>query len=445
VGYPDLTILQVLVGEELDDHYVVKVMLEAFAPRNPTLVTLIREKKKFEEFSPNDVLGRILTYVHMDMEIKQRRKFGELEAKMNNLKFKDVALQAYMSSKPSTSSEPSKSKSKKVEVESSTSDSSEAEDEGPHIEIRDMALFMKTYKRGFKKQGYKFTKRRFPGKKKRTCYNCGSTENFIADCPNEKKEGKYDKNNKNKVHNKKDQKTHHNRKNYGGEAHNGHEWKSGDEDSSDGEEKKVAIVSIMKLFSTSNLFTNLTDDEESTTIHCLMAKGVKVKSKSKPPPPPSDTSDIDSSDVSIDEEINDLVSKMDRKSRAFMAKMVEELEKTQDMLVSKRSELGALRLEVDQAEGIIATLKEDLAASRAQCNSLKSRNEEHEEQYSLLWSSTSHLLKTKGDSSASTSKGYERSHNVDFDAYATILANIEAMIREIARLNTIIASGCMSK
>jgi hypothetical protein len=49
-----------LGGDELDDHYVVKVMLEALAPRNPTLVTLIRENMRFEEFSPNDVLGRIL-------------------------------------------------------------------------------------------------------------------------------------------------------------------------------------------------------------------------------------------------------------------------------------------------------------------------------------------------------------------------------------------------
>jgi hypothetical protein len=38
-----------------------------------------------------------------------------------------------------------------VEVESSTSDSSEDEDEGFHVEIEDMALFMKTYKRGLKK------------------------------------------------------------------------------------------------------------------------------------------------------------------------------------------------------------------------------------------------------------------------------------------------------
>ena len=53
----------------------------------------------------------------------------------------------------------------------------------------------------------------------------------------------------------------------------------------------------------------MTDDEGSSTIHCLMAKGEKVKSKSKPPPPPSDSSDIDSSD----EEIDLLLGKIDNK------------------------------------------------------------------------------------------------------------------------------------
>jgi hypothetical protein len=126
---------------------------------------LIREKKRFEEFSPNDVLGRILTHELMDKEIKHRKKIGELEAKLNNLKVKEVALHSNKTSKPttsskhSTSSKPTKSKSKKVEVESSTSDSSADEDEGSHVEIGDMALFMKTYKRGLKKQGYKFAKR----------------------------------------------------------------------------------------------------------------------------------------------------------------------------------------------------------------------------------------------------------------------------------------------
>jgi hypothetical protein len=115
----------------------------------------------------------------------------------------------------------------------------------------------------------------------------------------------------------------------------------------------------------------LTDDEESSSIHYFMAKGEKVKTSSKPSPPPSDESEMNSSDESSDEELNQLVSEIDKHSRYCMAKLVVELEKTQDILTSERSELEALRLEVSQAESIIATLKEDLAASQAQCNSFK--------------------------------------------------------------------------
>jgi hypothetical protein len=212
-----------------------------------------------------------------------------------------------------------------VEVESSTSDSSKDEDEGSHVEIGDMALFMNTYKRGLKKQGYKFAKRKFPNKKKRTCYNCGSTKQFIADCPNEKRENKNDKG---KGSYKKDQKPHHKRRNYSGEAHIGHEWNFRDESSSEGEGKKIATVAIKKLPSTSRLFNNLTDDEESSSIHYFMAKGEKVKINSKPSPPPSDESEMDSSDESSDEEANQIVSEMDKQSRDFMARLIVELGKT---------------------------------------------------------------------------------------------------------------------
>jgi hypothetical protein len=423
-------------------------MLEAFAPRNPTLVTLIREKKRFEEFSPNDVLGRILTHELMDKEIQHMKIIGELEANLNNLEVKDVAphtnksSKTTTSSKHSTSSKPSKSKLKKVEVESSASDSSEDEDESSDVEIGDMALFVKTYKRGLKKQGYKFAKRKFPNKIKRTCYNCGSTGHFIAACPNEKRENRNDKG---KGSYKKDKKPHHKRRNYGGEAHIGHEWNSGDESSSEGDGKKIATVAIRKPPSTSRLFDNLTDDEESSSIRCFMAKGEKVKISSKPSPPSSDESEMDSSDESSDGEVSQLVSDMDKQSRDFMAKLIVELEKTQDILTSKRSELEALHLKVSQAESVIATLKEDLAASQAQCNSLKSRNEELEEQYSLLWSSTSHPSKVNGDPSASTSKGCDRCCNIDLESYATNLANMEAMKKGIARLNSIIARGCMNE
>jgi hypothetical protein len=62
-------ILMTMVGkirgygcDELGDHKVFKIMLKAYSPRNEIIVTLIGDKKKFEYFTPNDVLGRILTF-----------------------------------------------------------------------------------------------------------------------------------------------------------------------------------------------------------------------------------------------------------------------------------------------------------------------------------------------------------------------------------------------
>jgi hypothetical protein len=67
-----------------------------------------------------------------------------------------------------------------------------------------------------------------------------------------------------------------------------------------------------------------------------MGKGEKVKPKSKPKPSPpfSDESDIDSSDESS-YEVNNLISKMDKKSENFIAKVVDELERTQATLAKQ--------------------------------------------------------------------------------------------------------------
>jgi len=51
----------------ITDHFIAKCpnekkMTSITRARNKTVVTLIRDKKKFEYFTPNDVLGRILTF-----------------------------------------------------------------------------------------------------------------------------------------------------------------------------------------------------------------------------------------------------------------------------------------------------------------------------------------------------------------------------------------------
>ena len=62
-------------------------------------------------------------------------------------------------------------------------------------------------------------------------------------------------------------------------------------------------------------------------------------------------------------------------------------------------------------------------------------------QYSILQDSNSHLTKAKKTSTSSTSQGCGKYFNLDFNAYATNLANMEAMRKKIARLNEVIGKG----
>ena len=65
-------------------------------------------------------------------------------------------------------------------------------------------------------------------------------------------------------------------------------------------------------------------------------------------------------------------------------------------------------------------------------------------QYSILWNSNSHLTKAKETSTPSTSQGCGKCFNLDLNAYSTNLANMEAMRKEIARLNEVIGKWWIS-
>ena len=130
----------------------------------------------------------------------------------------------------------------------------------------DVALFMRRFHKGLKKQRYKVVKRKFPNKKKRSCYNCGSTDHFIAKCPHEIKENKYKKEKKEDKANRRKSK-----KNMG-EAHIRHEWDSSIESSSEKDEK-VATIAIHEPSSSPRLFTNMPDDDYYSPHICLMTKG----------------------------------------------------------------------------------------------------------------------------------------------------------------------------
>ena len=161
----------------------------------------------------------------------KEKKLGELQAKLEGIKIKDVALKANKSSKQGSTSkskinkQASTSKPKAIKqvqerVETTSSSSESENDDDQYEKVDDVALFMKRFHKGLKKQGYKVVKRNFPNKKKRTCYNCGSTDHFITKYPYEIKDNKYKKD-KNE-----DKADHRKSKKYMGEAHIGYEWDS---------------------------------------------------------------------------------------------------------------------------------------------------------------------------------------------------------------------------
>uniref|UniRef100_I1PTZ4 Uncharacterized protein n=1 Tax=Oryza glaberrima TaxID=4538 RepID=I1PTZ4_ORYGL len=57
-----------LGSEDMTNHFVVKRLLRAFSPRNPTLVSMIRERKDFKRLTPSDILGRIVSHEMQEEE-----------------------------------------------------------------------------------------------------------------------------------------------------------------------------------------------------------------------------------------------------------------------------------------------------------------------------------------------------------------------------------------
>jgi hypothetical protein len=256
----------------------------------------------------------MLTFDMQREEANERKKLEELQAKLEGIKInKDVALKTNKSSKQgsysksktnkqASTSKPKAAKQVQERVETTSSSSESENDDEQYENVNDVALFMKMFHKGLKKQGYKVVKRKFSNKKKRTCYNCGSTDHFITKCPYKIKDNKY------KKEKKEDKVDHRKSKKNMGEAHIGHKWDSTIKSSSE-EDEKVATVAIHKPSSPLRLFTNISDDDYYSPHICLMVKGEKVESKSKakapPPPPPSDISNSDISDRSSDDESSD--------------------------------------------------------------------------------------------------------------------------------------------
>jgi hypothetical protein len=176
----------------------------------------------------------------------------------------------------------------------------------------EMALIIKRFKTALK--GCKEYPNKNKTRGKRSCFKCGKTGHFIAQCPDNENDQEQER------HDKKEKK---NYKKAKGEAHLGKEWDS-DCSSSDSDDEGLAASAFDK----SSLFPN----EHHT---CLMAKEKKVSIRDTPKY--CSSSDEESSDDEVDysslfkgldrakvEKINELIDALNEKDRL--------LEKQEDIL-----------------------------------------------------------------------------------------------------------------
>jgi hypothetical protein len=235
-----------------DDHEMVKVILRSLVFRNPTQVQLIRGDSRYKLMSPEEVIGK---FVSFELMIKGSKQIVNLEqGGTSTPEVQPVAFKA-------TKEKKEESTSSKLPIDASKLDNEE------------MTLVIKSFRQIHKQR----KGRDYKPRSKRVCYKCGKPGHFIAKCfissDSDKGEDKREKKKKKRYYKKK-----------GGDAHVCREWDS-DMSSTDSSDEDAANIAVNKGL----LFPN-------GGHKCLMAKdGKRKKVKSRASTKYTTSSDEDSS------------------------------------------------------------------------------------------------------------------------------------------------------
>jgi hypothetical protein len=223
-----------LGSTKLDDHEMVKVILRSLVFRNPTEVQLIRGDLRYKLMSPEEVIGK---FVSFELMIKDSKHIVNSEQGATSTP--EVQPAAFKATEEKKESTPSR-----LPIDASKLDNEE------------MALIIKSFRQILKQRRGNDYKPR----SKRVCYRCGKSGHFIAKCPissesdrNEDKKGK-----------KKEKKRYYKKK--GGDAHICREWDSDESSTDSSDDEDAANIAINKGL----LFPNVGHK-------CLMSKDGKKK------------------------------------------------------------------------------------------------------------------------------------------------------------------------
>jgi hypothetical protein len=141
-----------------DDHEMVKVILRSLVFHNPTQVQLIRGDPRYKLMSPEEVIGK---FVSFELMIEGSKHIVDLEqGGTSTPEVQPVAFKA-------TEEKREESASSRLPIDTSKLDNEE------------MALIIKSFRQILKQRRGKDYKPR----SKRVSYKCGKPSHFIAKCP----------------------------------------------------------------------------------------------------------------------------------------------------------------------------------------------------------------------------------------------------------------------
>jgi hypothetical protein len=148
-----------------DDHEMVKVILRSLIFHNPTQVQLIRGDPRYKLMSPEEVIGK---FVSFELMIKGSKHIVDLEqGGTSTPKVQPVTFKA-------TKEKKEESTSSRLPIDASKLDNEE------------MALIIKSFRQILKQRRGKDYKPR----SKRVCYKCGKPGHFISKCPTSSDSGR---------------------------------------------------------------------------------------------------------------------------------------------------------------------------------------------------------------------------------------------------------------
>jgi hypothetical protein len=279
-----------LKSTKWDDHDMVKVILRSLVFCNPTQVQLIRGDPRYKHMSPEEVIGK---FVSFELMIKDYKHIVNLEQGATSTpEVQPVAFKA-------TEEKKEESTPSRLPIDASKLDNEE------------MALIIKSFRQILKQRRGKDYKPR----SKRVCYRCGKSGHFIAKCPYSS-ESDRDEDKKGK---KKMEKKYYKRK--GGEAHMGREWDSNESstDSSSDEDATNIIVNKGLLF-------------PNVGHKCLIAKDGKKKKVHSRATPKYTTSDDEGSSSDNEDDLISLFANLTMDQKKILNKLIETINEKDDLL-----------------------------------------------------------------------------------------------------------------